>query len=443
MDKSAVLEDVLKKAKSCGASDADAIMSQSSSQSVNRRLGKPESIRRSEETEVGLRVLVGKRQAIVSSSDLDPKALFEMAERAVAMARLAPEDPYAGIADPSEIAKSFPELDLHDPTDMTVEEMNTLADRAEGAAMSVKGVTNSEGAEFSLGKDMVHYAATNGFHGGYPSSGFSLTVGVIAGSDTEMESDYDFDSAAFFGDLKNPEEVGKRAGERAVSALHPKKGSTRQMPVVFDNRISGGLIGSLAGAISGSAVARGTTFLKEKMGEKIFAAGLTVVDDPYLKRGARSHPFDGEGLAPQKRNIIDDGRLTGWLLDLASARQLGLKSTGNAARGASSVPSARPSNFFLQNGKQTVEELIADIKEGFFVTSVMGSGANIVTGDVSRGAKGFWIENGKITYPVAEMTIAGNLKDMWLAMTPANDLELRYGIDAPTIRVETMTVAGA
>lgn len=438
-----LLDDLLKKAKSCGADDADVVLSESSSVSVNRRMGKPESIQRAEETEVGLRVLVGKRQAIVSSSDLSKEALFEMAERAVAMARLAPEDPYAGIADPADITKNFPALDLHDATELSVDKMNDLADQTEDAALSVAGVTNSDGAEFSAGKDTVYYAATNGFSGGYPSSGFSLSVSVIAGKDTEMETDYDFDSATFFADLEKPETLGKSAGERAVRALNPRKEPTRQVPVVFDRRISGGMIGSLAGAISGNAVARGTTFLKEKMGQKIFSSGITVVDDPFMQRGARSHPFDAEGLAPQKRNIIEDGVLTGWLLDLASARQLGMKSTGNAARGTSSVPTPKPANFYMQAGSITVEELIGDIEEGFFVTSLMGSGANIVTGDVSRGAKGFWIEKGKIAYPVAGMTIAGNLKEMWLNMTPANDLEIKYGIDAPTLRINGMTVAGA
>lgn len=438
-----LLDDVMKKAKSFGATEADALLSESSSSSVNRRLGKQESLRRSEETEVGLRVLAGRRQAIVSSSDLSREALFEMAERAVAMAKLAPEDPYAGVAEPGQLAKNFPDLDLYDATEVDVKKMNDLADAAESAAMAVRGVTNSDGAEFSAGKDTVHYAATNGFYGSYPSSGFSLSVSVIAGKDTEMETDYDFDSCVFFSDLGSPEKLGISAGERAVRALNARKGPTKQVPVVFDRRISGGLVGSLSSAISGGAVARGTTFLKDKMGQQIFGSGITIIEDPFMKRGHRSHPFDGEGLAPQKRNIIDKGVLTGWMLDLASARQLKLQSTGNAARGASSVPVARPSNLYMQAGSESVDDLIAGIDEGFFVTSLMGSGANIVTGDVSRGAKGFWIEKGKIAYPVAEMTIAGNLKDMWLNLTPANDLQLKYGIDAPTLRIDGMTVAGA
>jgi PmbA protein len=321
--------------------------------------------------------------------------------------------------------------------------MNDYADRAEQAALGVKGITNSDGAEFSCGKDKVYYVASNGFAGSYASSGFSLGVMVIAGEGTAMEVNDDFDSATFLSDLKAPEAVGMKAAERAVSALYPKKVATRQVPLVFDNRISGGLIGSLAGAVSGAAVARGTTLLKDRMGQQVFNGAVTIVDDPFLKRGLRSHPFDGEGIAPQKRAIIDQGLLTGWLLDLSSARQLGLKTTGNAARGSGSAPSPRPANFYMQPGHVTLDELIKDIDSGFYVTSLMGSGVNIVTGDYSRGAKGFWIENGRISYPVAELTVAGNLKDMWLHCTPANDLELKYGIDAPSLRIDGMTVAGA
>ncbi len=438
-----LLQDLLKKAKSFGATSADVVLSDSSSVSINRRLGKPESVHRAEEADIGLRVFVGKRSAIVSSSDRDPAALAEMAERAVAMARCVPEDPFAGIADPSEIAKIFPELDLYDTAEVSVEKMNDFADRAEGAARSIKGVTNSDGAEFGCGKDTVYYVASNDFVGSYSSSGYSLSVSVIAGEDTGMETDSDFDSAVFLADLKDPETIGRSAGERAVKALKPRKVATQQVPVVFDNRISGGLIGSLAGAISGAAVARGTTLLKDKMGAQIFSSGITIMDDPFLKRGNRSHPFDGEGVTPQKRAIIDKGVLTGWLLDLGSARQLGLKTTGNAARGAGSPPTPKPSNFYMQPGDVTFDALIKDIEKGFFVTQMMGNGGNIVTGDYSRGARGFWIEAGKVSYPVAELTIAGNLMDMWRSCAPANDLELKYGIDAPSLRIDGMTVAGA
>lgn len=438
-----LLQDLLKKAKSAGATDADAVLSDTASVSVTRRNGAPESLVRSEEAEIGLRVLVGGRQAIVSSSDRSPEALQQMAERAVAMARMVPEDKFAGLADPAEIARSFPELDLYDPSDLSVEKMSEMADTAENAALDVDGVTNSDGAECGVSKETSYYAATNGFVGGYSASGFSMSVSVIAGEDTNMETDYDFDSAAYLKDLADPASIGRNAGERAVKALNPRKGPTKTMPVVFDRRTAGGIIGSLAGAISGSAVARGTTFLKESMGKQIFSTNISVIDDPFLKRGARSHPFDGEGVSPQKRSIIDNGVLTGWLLDTSSAKQLGLKTTGNAARSASSPPSPRAANFYMQPGQKTVEELIKDIDEGFFVTQLMGSGANPVTGDYSRGARGFWIEKGRITYPVAEMTIAGNILQMWLDLEAANDLIFKYGVDTPTLRIAKMTVAGA
>ncbi|MBL8712121.1 MAG: TldD/PmbA family protein [Alphaproteobacteria bacterium] len=438
-----LLQDVLKKAKAAGATDADAVLSDSASVSVTRRNGEPESLVRSEEAEIGLRVLVGGKQAIVSSSDRSPEALQQMAERAVAMARMVPEDKFAGLADPADIAKSFPDLDLYDATDLSVEKMTEMADTAENAALDVEGVTNSDGAECSVSKETSYYAATNGFVGGYSASGFSLSVSVIAGEDTQMETDYDFDSAAYLKDLADPLSIGRSAGERAVKALNPRKGPTKTMPVVFDRRTAGGIIGSLAGAISGSAVARGTTFLKDSMGKQIFPANIAVIDDPFLKRGARSHPFDGEGVTPQKRSIIDNGVLTGWLLDTSSAKQLGLKTTGNAARSASSPPSPRAANFYMQPGSKSVEELIKDIDEGFFVTQLMGSGANPVTGDYSRGARGFWIEKGQITYPVAEMTIAGNILQMWLDLEAANDLQFKYGVDTPTLRIAKMTVAGA
>ena len=366
-----------------------------------------------------------------------------MAERAVAMAKNVPEDPHGGIADPSEITNTFPDLDLYDPHELPVEKMNDYADRAENAAREIKGVTNSDGAEFAAGQDISYYVASNGFVGSYASSGYSISVSVIAGRDTFMETDYDFDSAIFLSDLAAPEEIGRSAGERAVSALNPKKGQTKQVPVVFDRRISGSLIGSLAGAISGSSVSRGTTMLKDKMHEQIFSPHITIIDDPFLKRGQRSHPFDGEGIAPRKRSVIDKGVLTGWLLDLNSARQLGLKTTGNAGRGSGSPPSPRAANFYMQPGTVSFDEMIKDIDQGFFVTQTIGGSANIITGDYSRGARGFWIEKGRIAYPVSEMTIAGNLKDMWCALIPANDLKLKYGVDAPSLRIDGMIVAGA
>lgn len=438
-----VLTHLLDIAKKAGASSADAVLSRASSLSINRRLGKQESLHRSEESEIGLRVFVGKRNAMVSTSDLSAEALHETAARAVAMAKSVPEDDFAGIAEAGDLAKTIPDLDLFDPTELDVKTMNEYADRAEQAALGTKGITNSEGAEFSFGRDETFYAATNGFFAGYPSSGFSLSVSVIAGEDLAMEVEYDYDSAVYLSDLKSPEEIGQEAARRAVEALNPQKSATKKVPVVFDQRIAGSLIGALAGAISGSAVARGTTLLKDKMGAEIFAPHISIIDDPFMRRGTRSRPFDGEGLSPQKRALINKGVLTGWVLDLASARQLKLTPTGNAARGTGSPPAPRVANFYMTAGTLSPTALIGEIEEGFYVTQFLGGGGNIVTGDYSRGAKGFWIKGGKITHPVSEMTIAGDLPGMWRSCTPANDLLHKTGVDAPTVRIDGMTVAGA
>lgn len=442
-----LLNDVLNAALRHGATAADIVHEQSTSVSVGRRLGKPESLTRAEEGEVGLRVFVGQRQALVSSSDLSPKALMAMAERAVAMARLVPEDPWCGLADPEQlIAQVTPEmiaaLDLDDPTQLDVALMTDLADRAEAAALAVTGVTNSDGATFGTGRNTSTLMATNGFYGSFGSSGFSLSVSVIAGEGTAMETDYAFDSTTYFKDLKNPESIGTEAGSRAAAALNPRKGSTRMMSVVLDRRIAGSIPGAIAGAASGSAIAKGTSIFKDKLGAQIAAPAITIIDDPFIARGSRSRPFDDEGLAPQKRELVKDGVLTTWLLDLRSARQLGMNPTGHAARGTSSPPGPRAHNLYIPASPISPEDLIADIDEGFYVTEFLGSGGSIVTGDYSRGAKGFWIEKGQRTHAVSEMTIASNLKHMFMNCTPASDLDIRYGVDAPTLRIDGMTVAG-
>jgi PmbA protein len=257
-----------------------------------------------------------------------------------------------------------------------------------------------------------------------------------------MEVDYAFDSKTYFDDLQSPENIGSRAADRAIKALNPKKCPTGRFPVIFDRRVSNGFVNALAGAASGSMVVKGTTMLKDKMGETVFSPEINIIDDPFVKRGHRSHPFDAEGIHPQKRNIIKNGVLTGWFLDLHSARKLGLNSTGNAARSVGSNPHPRPANLYMENGTQNLAGMIKEIEQGFYITSLIGSGANVVTGDYSRGAKGFWIENGVLTYPVSEVTIAGNLKDMWLNLSAANDLELKYGIDAPSLRIDGITIAG-
>ena len=438
-----LLGDLVARARRAGADAADAVLIEGVSLNHAQRLGRTEKLERSEHYDLGLRVLIGKRQAIVSSNDRTPERLDELVERAIAMAKAVPEDPYCGLADPAAIAKSWPDLDLIDPDEPAPETLIARAMAAEEAARAVPGVTNSDGAEASWGRTRAAMVASNGFAGGYGGTGHNVSVAVLAGEGTAMERDHDFTVAAHAADLRDPAVVGRTAGERAVRRLRARKIATCQVPVIYDPRVASSLLRHLVGAISGPAIARGTSFLKDKLGQRIFAPGITVIDEPHKPRGLRSKPFDGEGLANRRRAIIEDGVLTTWLLDLASARQLGLESTGHAARGTSSPPSPSPNNLWLDPGPVTAQELISDIVEGFYVTELMGMGVNGVTGDYSRGAAGFWIEGGEIAYPVSEVTVAGNLKDMFQRLTPANDLEFKTGIDAPTLRVDGMTVAGA
>ncbi|WP_417452790.1 TldD/PmbA family protein [Kiloniella sp.] len=442
-DSQNLLEDLIKKAKAAGADSADALMFRSVSVSHAQRLGKMEKLEREESNDLGLRVFIGKRNAVVSSSDSSPSAIDELVERVISMARVVPEDPYAGIADAEQITKSFPELDIYDSVEPSADELINRAKECEEAALSVEGITNSGGAEASWGEASIALAASNGFSGSYNSSGHSISVSVLAGEKETMERDYDFSSAVYGSDLTNSTEIGKNAADKAIKRLNPRKPDTlNDISVVYDPRVSSSIMGHMMGAITGPAIARGTSFLKESLNKKIFADGINIVDDPHLHRGLRSKPFDGEGLGNRKQNIIEDGVLLTWLLSLSSARQLGLQSTGHASRGTSGNPSPSPTNLYMEAGKLSPVELIKDIKQGFFVTEMMGSSVNGLTGDYSRGAGGYWIENGEIAYPVSEATIAGNLKDMFLNLTPASDLVFRYGSNAPTIRIDGMTVAG-
>ncbi|MCH2396177.1 TldD/PmbA family protein [Oceanibaculum sp.] len=442
-DSLSLLADLIAQAKKAGADAADAVLAEGESLSHGQRLGKLEKIERAEGKDLGLRVFIGQRSATVSSTDFKKDALREAVERAIAMAKLAPEDKYAGIAQAGQLAKGWPEIDMLDPAEPTPEQLAERAGAIEEAALAVSGVSNSEGAEASWGRSTVTLVTSAGFAGRYARSSQGVSVSVIAARDGEMETDYDYTSAVYAGDLEDPALVGRRAGERTVRKLGPRKAKTAQVPVVFEPRMARSLVGHLLGAISGASVARGTSFLKDRMGQRIFAPGIMIVDDPHRPRGMRSKPFDGEGLANGKRNLIEDGVLTTWLLDLASARQLGLQPTGHAARGTGGPPSPSSSNTHLAAGTLSPEELIADIEQGFYVTEMMGSGANMVTGDYSRGAAGYWIEKGQIAYPVSEVTIAGNLKDMFAKLTPASDLEFKGSTDAPTVRIDGMTVAGS
>jgi len=433
----------MKAASRAGADAADVLITGGESVEIEVREGALEHLERSDGASLGLRVMVGKRQAVVSLGDPVRADMDEAAERAVAMAKAAPEDPFAGPAEPEEIARDWPDLDLMD--DFTIDEkrLEEMALACEAAALAVPGVTRSAGAGASASRSFVYLAISNGFCGGYGRTGYGVSAAVIAGEGTEMQRDYEYDMKPHLSDLKDPEAVGREAGERTVRRLNPRKPqSMTGAPVIFEQRIAGTLAGHLASAVNGRSIARGASFLKDRMGSRILPEGVHVVDDPHMPRGPASKPFDGEGLLPERLEIVSDGILRAWLLDLASARQLGLKSNARASRGLTSPPAPGSTNFHFAAGKASPRDLIGSVKQGLLVTELIGMGVNAVTGDYSRGASGYWIENGEIAHPVSEVTIAGNLLDMFLNVTPADDLEFRSGHSAPTLLVEGMTIAG-
>jgi PmbA protein len=439
---STLAQRLVEAAKRAGADAADAVAVRGVSQGVEVRDGRVEESERSEGDDVGLRVLVGRRQAVVSTNDISSDGVAKLAERAVAMARVAPDDQYVGLADPSLLAHQFPDLDMLDPVTPSVAELERRASEAEAAALAVEGVTKSGGASASAGIGGMVLVTSTGFHGSYLRSSHGISMTAIVGDGTTMERDYDYTSAQHASDLASPESVGRKAGERAVGRFGPRKVETCKVPVVYDPRVSNSLVGHLVGAANGASIARKTSFLKDRLGQQLFNKNIRIIDDPLRVRGLRSQPFDAEGVAVKKLAIIDGGVLTSWLLDSATARELGLVTTGHAQRGVSSSPSPGSYNLHLEAGEPTPTELISDIAQGFYVTDLIGSGVNGVTGDYSRGASGFWIENGEITYAVSEVTIAGHLIEMFKSLTPANDLEFRYGVNAPTLRIEGLTVGG-
>ena len=438
------LDAALAAARAAGADAADAMYVGDSATSISVRLSQLEDIGRAEGEEIGIRVFVGQRSASVSSSDLTPAALHEAAQRAVAMARLAPEDPFAGLAPEDRLARgALPDLDVDDPTEISAAALKERALACEDAARAIAGITNSEGAGASAGTVVTALATSTGFRGGRRSSSHGLSASVIAGTGSDMQRDYAWHSARHFADVESAADIGARAGRRAIERLHPLKLASAQLPVLFDPRVSASLIGHLVGAITGSAIARGTSFLKDRLGMAILPAGLSLIDDPLRPRGLRSRAFDGEGLPAQRTAIVENGVLTNWLMDAASARQLGLAPTGHASRGTSGPPGAGTTNLHLEGGTADPGELMADIKQGVLVTELIGMGVNGLTGDYSRGASGYLIENGQITRPVAEITIAGNLIEMFARIIAGNDLAFRHASNAPTLRIDGMMVAGS
>ncbi len=425
-------EDLLRAAKVAGADLAETSMGVGTSIGVQRRLGKVEETERAEARGMSLKVFVGRRHASVSAGSIDPAAFPRLAEQAVAMARVVPEDPYDDIPEaPPPLDPAF--LDLDDAEEPTMDVLIGRAGAAEDAALAVAGITNSEGGSAGWGRSTSILVTSRGFAGHYVRSNHSVSATAIAGAGTGMQRDYDYTSSVHGEDLEDPAALGHRAAEQALARLNPARPKTAKLPVVFHPRVSGGIVGHLISAISGAAIARGTSFLKDSLGQRLFKPGIDIVDDPLRVRGRRSRIFDGEGQRVQMRKLVDDGVLTTWLMDTRSANQLGLKTTGH---------SGGTGNLYLAAGTTTPTDLMADIAEGLFVTELIGMGVNGITGDYSRGAAGFMIRNGAIAEPVAEFTIAGNLKTMFLELTPANDLLFKRGTDAPTIRIDGMTMAG-
>ena len=445
-DLSHLTEALLQAARKAGAEAADALAVDGTSISVDVLRGKLEQAERSEGIEIGLRVLIGKRQACVSASDVRPETFARMAERAVAMAREAPEDPHIGLADPDQLARDWnvAALDLADPSEgPSPATLQDMAARAEAAALAVHGISQVGSAGAGYGDRRIHLAATNGFSGGYRRTGTSISCVAITGEGTGMERDYYGDSRIYAADLDTPEDVGRIAADRTVARKGAIKPPTGAWPVVYDERVSGTLIGHLLGAINGGSVTRGATFLRDALGQPVLPAGLTLTEDPLMPRISGSRPFDGEGLPVGARDLVAGGVLQGWVLDLATGRKLGMASTGNAARGTSAPPSPSASNVRLTQGDVDRDGLLAQMGTGLLITSMIGSSINATTGDYSRGASGFWVENGAISHPVNECTVAGNLREMLMTLIPANDARLHVGRQVPSLLVEGLTIAGS
>jgi PmbA protein len=439
----ALLNDVVAAALKAGADAAEAVAAERRALSITVRLGDLEEVEREESRDLGLRVFVGRRQATVSGSDVSAEARAKLVERVVAMARLAPEDPYAGLADPDALVKGpLPELDLFDPSEPTPEDLEARARIAEDAARAAPRVVNSDGASSSWSSSQWRLVTSGGFSGLHQASGFSISASAIAGDGDGMESGSDWRSVRWQSDLPAAEQIGAEAGRRAGDRLGARKIDSTTAPVIFENRLAASLLGPLIGAISGPSIARGTSFLKDKLGKPVFAPGVTIYDDPHRRRGLGSTPFDDEGVANQRRNLIDAGVLTTWLLNSAAARQLGLRTTGHASRGLAGPPGVGTANLTFAPGTADKAALMRDAGSGLLVTSMFGPSLNGNTGDWSVGCSGFWFENGELAYPVAEITVAGNLIDIYARLVPGADLEFRGSANAPSLLVDALAIAG-
>ena len=437
-----LLHSLMDKALKQGADEVDAILIDSTSLSAEVRLDKVINIERSEDAGLGLRVMINGKQAMVSTADLSKDSLNAVVERAISMAKVTPADPYLSLASKEQIVDKIIDLDLYDAHEPSAEFLIEQAKNIEQVALSNDQVTNSDGASAAYQANKIHVATSNGFYHHYQTSYSSLGIGVIAGKDDKMQTGSDFSLARFASDLKSPEKIGKEAVARAIAKLNPRTIATAEMPVIFENKMAARLLGAFASAINGQAIARGTSFLIDHLGKEIFNPNILIIDDPFIKRGLGSRPFDAEAILGSKLNIVENGILNNYFLDLSTAKKLNMQTTGHASRGLSSAPSPGNSNLYIANGKFSLQDLIKSIKKGLFITEIFGHGANIVTGDYSQGVVGFYIENGEIAYPVSEITVAGSLKTMFKQMIAANDLKMEFSMNSPSLMIENMTIAG-
>jgi len=436
-------QQLIERGLAAGASAADATYGGQRSLGVEVRHGALEDVSRSESESVNLRLFDGQRSASVATNDVSEESIGRLVDRCMAMAHEAPEDPYAGLAPADMLENSPPEIDLGDGIEPDPAALRKRALEAEDAALAVDGVSNSNGASASASGSVVALATSSGFAGAYATSGHSSSASVIAGEGGAKQRDSAWHSTRHLADLESAESIGRKAGERAAARHGSGRIKPGMYPVIFDPRISSTLLGHFSSAINGSLVARRTSFLQDKLGDRIFAEGVAIVDDPLCPRGPRSHPFDGEGVSVARRELVADGWLTQWMASSAAARQLGIRPTGHAARGGGGAPGVSPSNLFMEAGKRSREDLLSAHAEAVLVIELIGQGLNPVTGDYSRGAAGFMVRGGQIAEPVSEFTIASNLSEMFATLEPASDLELRKGIDAPTILIPEMTVGSA
>ena len=433
---------LIKKSKKSGADSVDVVYIENTNIDVGCRLKKIEKLERSESNDIGLRFIKNKKQVIVSSNDLSKKNLEELIYKASKMVGAIPRDPYCSIAKKKDLIKKIPNLEIFDSKEPTIKSLKDKVIEAENAGLNVKGVTNSEGAEIGWNKSKIYLFNSNGLNVSYQSSSYDIYAVLIAGRGTLMEREYEFASSVFEKDLTKTSLIGKKAGELAVKKINPKKIKTSKIPVIFSPRVANSFLKHLSSAINGNSITRGTSFLKKKLNKKIFSSNINIIDNPLIKKGLQSKPFDGEGLETKKTQIIKNGELKTWFLDLATAHQLRLKSTAHASRNISSPPTPSPTNLYFEPSNISPKSLIGNIKKGVYLTELMGSSVNLINGDYSRGGSGFWIDKGEITYPINGITIADNLNEMFKKIILANDLEFKHGLNSPTMLIEDMIVAG-